>query len=424
MGGLLAMNNERTMSQLEALVPESIWQQKLWHQLKTNGFPDKNDESWKYTSLKNFINMPLTSAFDLSCDTKVMEYLNNRKMSFDCYQLVFINGQYSVRHSDWIPQIEIKRLDPVLSNKMKQLSSFVNKEFFSQLTDATAKSSICINIPDNLMLDKPIYIIQLNIGGKGEVSTSKIHLTIEKQAQLSLIEHHISPYRASGVSLSRITTEVGHNAIYSHTKVIEEGLSQLHFGHNDLVINRDSKVSNSTFMLSGNVIRHHNSAHFSAEGSSLQMDSLALPSSNETFDTRTFLRHGAPHCDSQQLHKIICMGSGMGVFDGMIHVDRHAIKTDGQMDNHNLLLTESAQVNSKPKLEIYADDVKCSHGATTGQLDPEKIFYLQSRSIPKPKAKKLLIKAFANDVCEKTVDSSLKSILQEKIDSRLEHINV
>ena len=197
-----------------------------------------------------------------------------------------------------------------------------------------------------------------------------------------------------------------------------ENAQSYHFAHNDLIVGQDATVESNSFLLGAAVLRHNTSSQLNGENTQLHMNSLALPINNEVCDTRTWLEHNKGYCNSRQLHKTIVRDKGRAVFNGMIKVAQHAIKTDGQMTNNNLLLGRLAEVDTKPQLEIYADDVKCSHGATIGRIDDEQMFYLRSRGIKEQAALQMIIFAFAAQLTESISDGALKQQVLERIGQR------
>jgi Fe-S cluster assembly protein SufD len=212
---------------------------------------------------------------------------------------------------------------------------------------------------------------------------------------------------------------VGANAQLHHVKLAFENAGSYHFAHNDLFMAADAAAWSHSFLLGGAVLRHHTSTQLNGENSTLRINSLVMPVNSEVCDTRTWLEHNKGFCNSRQLHKTIVSDKGRAVFNGMINVAQHAIKTDGQMTNNNLLLGRLSEVDTKPQLEIYADDVKCSHGATVGRIDDEQMFYLRSRGIEQQAAQQMIIYAFAAELTEAISDEALKQQVLSRIGQRL-----
>ncbi len=424
MAGSLTIDKPTPTQKLQDLVPNTLWHRAHWHDFVTQGLPTAKDEDWKYTAkaLERFLKRDYAVPQSLRMRDGQLETLLEAYWQEESYKLVFINGRFSVRLSDWIPKVDVQCIEHRFDDLDFIHDSAVQSEVFAALTNATAQGGVTIDIPAKLEVDKPIHMIHYHSGYKGEVSSVRHHVTLGDLATCEIIEQHISLDHAEAVTLSRLTIDVGNGANVEHTKLVEEGPQQQHFGHNDIKLGRDANASSHTFMLTGQLIRHHTSGLLGHPGSHIEMNSLGIPGDDQKYDTRTYLRHQSAHCTSEQLHKMVGCQTGQGVFDGMIYVAEGALKTDGQMDNHNLLLSDHSRVDSRPKLEIYADDVKCSHGATTGQLDPDQIFYLQARGISKHEAEKIITHAFAAEVCDKVGHKGIRKFLHDRLNVQLEAI--
>lgn len=419
MVGSPVKNSHSNLSSLLPFVQPKGWQMQQWQALLKLGWPRKSHEEWKYTSLELEGASTFGPAANQCIDNLSYESLS---LGLESYRLVFFDGHYSVRLSDWVPKVTITPLPVLGEDRNTSLSSAIRPDAMSMLTDATATTGVLIEVEPGAVLDKPIYLYHLNSGGRQELCSHRHHVTLGNSAQVQLIEHHVSLDQGGGVSLARLTTQLESNAQLHHTKIIEESQQQHHFGHNDFSLKRDASASSTTFMFGGQSIRHTSSASLTGENGHIEMNSLSLPNQQHVFDSRTYLEHLAPHCQSQQLHKVVAADQSHGVFDGMIYVDNEAQKTDGQMDNHSLILGDLAKVNAKPQLEIYADDVKCSHGATTGQLNKDQIDYLRARGIKKRVAEQMIVEAFATEVCDKIQHSSVKAYCTEAIGTHLKGI--
>lgn len=421
MGGLLVKSNCPSVDTLQHLVQGQDWQKNQFAKAKSVGLPSAKEEGWKYTSLEHFYSLPLQSAALQSAENISYEGLS---LGIDAYRLVFFDGHFSARCSDWIPKVRVTPLNVLTAVETYELSRSVRADAFTYLTDATASGGVLIEVEPNTQVTKPIYLLHISSGQNGEVCSYRHHIEMAPLSELEVIEHHISLEQGGGVTLSRLTSYIGEGANYQHTKLIEESKQQHHFGHNDIRLQRDAKANSTAVLLSGLLVRHQTSSELSGDNGELAMNSVAMPKDEQTFDSRTYLKHNAPHCRSEQMHKIIGRDKGNAVFDGMIYVDPVALKTDGQMDTHSLLLSDHAQVNCKPQLEIYADDVKCSHGATTGQMDKNQIDYMRARGINQEQAEQMLMSAFVCEVADKIRHPSLRSYVNTKLaDSLHKEVN-
>ncbi|ENM5893742.1 Fe-S cluster assembly protein SufD [Vibrio mimicus] len=416
MVGLTHKSSQQTLKQLEKLRGDAQWQQQSWAQLQEIGLPKERDEGWKYTSLNEFALLSFQAADKQPLTPETLAWLSQ----FEGYRLVFSNGAWLSEWSDVIPGVTITPIEQWNEQQLKQVNQSVQGEAFALLTDATANAGIHLEVSREFVADKPIYLLHVQTANRGVLCSYRHHLELSRLTQCQLYEHYFSFDESHGVTCSRVSANVAEGAQLEHAKVIEEGSQQHHFAHNNLRLTRDSQAQSHSFLLRGQLIRQQTSTLLAGTGAEVQMHSLSLPEANTTSDSRTFLRHQAAHCRSYQSHKVIAKEESNAVFHGLILVDKGALKTDGQMDNHNLLLGNHSQVNSQPQLEIYADDVKCSHGATTGQIDPEQLFYLQARGIEHAKALHMLTYAFAGERIAAVSDSKLRDYLAQRVSSKLE----
>jgi Fe-S cluster assembly protein SufD len=336
----------------------------------------------------------------------------------DALRLVFVDGRFSAELSD---DIADSGFVISIDDNRQTLPAPVQGEVFLRLTESLAETVTHIRVARNTQPEKALLLMHVTRGSKAqEMATAhyRHHLILEQGAQATVMEHFVSLDEAAHFTGARFTAEVAANAQLSHYKLAFENAASYHFAHNDLLIEQDSTVSSHSFLLGAAVLRHNTSTQLNGENNQLHINSLALPVNNEVCDTRTWLEHNKGYCNSRQLHKTIVRDKGRAVFNGMIKVAQHAIKTDGQMTNNNLLLGRLAEVDTKPQLEIYADDVKCSHGATIGRIDDEQMFYLRSRGISEQAAQQMIIFAFAAELTESIRGEALKQQVLARIARR------
>ncbi|WP_192888914.1 Fe-S cluster assembly protein SufD [Vibrio bathopelagicus] len=416
MDGSLMKNKLSLLDSFQTLVQPNEWQNKQWSKLLGVGLPSSKHEDWKYTPFNRLEQLELIRApAQPAANTPYNEF----SLDIDAYRLVFVDGYFSARYSDWVPKVRVTPISALSPIETDELSRSIKPDAFTYITDATASCGVLIEVEANTQISKPIYLLHVNSGKQGDVSSYRNHIEVAEHSEINVIEHHVSQGDRGAVTLSRLTQHIGCGAHYHHTKIVEESSTQHHFGHNDITISAHASAHSCCMLYSGQLIRHQVSSVLAGEQGFVSMDSVSLPQSEEIFDTRTYLKHNAPHCVSEQNHKIIARELSKSVFDGMIYVDPVAQKTDGQMNTHSLILGDYAQVNSKPQLEIYADDVKCSHGATTGQIDPNQINYLRSRGIPKQRAEHMITSAFAIEVAERIKHPALRQYAIDKINASL-----
>ncbi|MGL9769307.1 MAG: Fe-S cluster assembly protein SufD [Sodalis sp. (in: enterobacteria)] len=405
MAGLSNNSNTCTLNQWHQLftaqsASRSAEAYTHWQNVERLGLPTRQDEHWKYTSLERL----LAHRFAITTRDNAVSATMRDTLSLiiDSYRLVFVDGRFSAALSDsdtglWQIELEegaIRRTMPVP----------IQPEVFLHLTESLCQETTHIRLAAGKAAQRPLYLLHISQGSKEKDVLSMLHyrhhINIESGAQGEVIEHFTSVDAKGDFSGARTTFVINDNAHLNHIKLAFESRASYHFSHNDISVGKDAVVRSSTFILGAGLTRHQTSAQLNGEGSDLTINSLLLPSGQDISDTRTYLEHNKGHCLSRQVHKVIARDRGKGVFNGLIKVAKHALKTDGQMTNNNLLLDRLAEVDSKPQLEIYADDVKCSHGATVGQIDEEQIFYLRSRGITHENAQQMIIYGFAAEVAE------------------------
>ncbi|MGL5386407.1 MAG: Fe-S cluster assembly protein SufD [Serratia sp. (in: enterobacteria)] len=389
-----------------------------WQQALRQGWPTRKHENWKYTPLEGLLEQQFLAPADSVFSAAQRDQL---ALKIDAYRLVFVDGRLCPQLSD--EDLGEYRLERIAHVAPQALPEPIQPEIFLHLSESLAQETSIIRLAAGKTPVKPLYLLHISSGRDqpGEVNTlhHRHHLEIAGGARASVIEHYVSVSPAAHFTGARLTVTVGDNAELHHCKLAFESQACYHFAHNDLLIGRDARVKSDSFLLGAGLTRHHTSAQLNGEGSNLVINSLVLPVGKEVCDTRTYLEHNKGYCESRQLHKTVVSDRAKAVFNGMIKVAQHAIKTDGQMNNHNLLLGKVAEVDTKPQLEIYADDVKCSHGATVGRIDEEQLFYLQSRGIGKHAAQQMIIFAFAAELTEGIADPVIRQQVLARIADRL-----
>ncbi len=419
MAGLSNNNNAQALQQwhhlFEGLNPSrSAQANEHWHSVERLGLPTRKHENWKYTPLDGLLEHHFTAPVDSSAEPALRDGLS---LGLDAVRLVFVDGCFDPRLSDtdtgfW--QVNVER-----DAQRQPLPEPIQPEIFLHLTESLQRETTRIRLPAGKIAEKPLYLLHISRGGDDAGTLSTVHyrhhIDVERGAQAQIIEHFTSAEGQGHFTGARLTIAVGDNAHLTHIKLAFENRQSYHFSHNDIVIGRDAVVRSSCFLLGAGLTRHQTSAQLNGEGSDLALNSLLLPSGNDIADTRTYLEHNKGYCLSRQLHKIIASERGKGVFNGLIKVAKHAIKTDGQMTNNNLLMDRLAEVDTKPQLEIYADDVKCSHGATVGRIDEEQMFYLRSRGIRREDAQKMIIHAFAAEITESIANPVVREVVLARI---------
>jgi Fe-S cluster assembly protein SufD len=392
------------------------------------GFPNRKDEAWKYTSLNSLQKIDF-SIFPKK--TNALEYKDVKRYflhEIDTYKIVFIDGVYSSFLSETTHDgVDICLMSAALSKPMyKQIIDvYFNKvaskeESITTLNTAFSKEGAYIYIPKNKIPKKPIEILHFATGNEASLLLQPRNLIIaEENAELQVIERHQS--LTSNAVLTNSVTEIfaAKNAIVDYYKV-QNDLENASLIDNTYISQKsNSVVKVHTFSFGGKLTRNNLNYYQNGEYIDSTMKGVTILGEKQHVDHHTLVHHKEPNCESHQDYKGIYGAKSVGVFNGKIIVDKIAQKTNAFQQNNNILISDKATINTKPQLEIFADDVKCSHGCTIGQLDEEALFYLQTRGIPKKEAAALLMYAFANNVLESVRIPELKMRINKLIAEKL-----
>jgi len=390
-------------------------------------FPTQKDEEWKYTNISSLLKhnfSPAAVKVNVSSDT-INKFLFD-KMEHSL--LVFVNGNFSPELSKLIdiPKgVVIGSLAEALKNNnpvvKKHLGKYAENEnyFFTSLSSAFTKDGAFIYVPDGKIVEDPIHIIFIAKSGSEKILIQPRNLFIAgKNSQVTIIEHYVS--EQDSIYFTNAVTEIvaDENAIVDHIKLQEESNKAFHIARMEIDQERNSNFSSHLISHGAEVSRNDFNARFNDEGSECMLNGLFMIGDEQLFDAHTMIDHAKPHCNSHEHYKGILQDKSKGVFNGKVMVRRDAQKTNAFQQNNTILLSDDAVMNTKPQLEIFADDVKCSHGATIGKLNDEAKFYLKSRGIGEDAATAILIHAFASDVITSIKIPALRDYLEEIITKR------
>jgi Fe-S cluster assembly protein SufD len=402
------------------------------------GFPTTRNEEWKHTNVAPIARTAFQLArSDAGLNPNVTEALQASPLAcVNCGKLVFVDGHYAPELSTpgSLPaKVKASNLSAALAQGSQSLPlaeahlaryATYEDQAFVALNTALFQDGALIEIPKDLVLDQPIYVFYVSTGAAGNgtqatVSHTRNLVVVGSNSQVALVEGYLG--LAARTYFTNAVTEVvvGEGAVVEYTKVQQESEPSYHVATVQFHLGRSSSIHATTIAFGGLLAREDTVAVLGGEGSECTLNGLYVSAGRQHVDNHTVIDHAKPHCSSRELYKGVLDGSSTGVFDGKIIVRQEAQKTDSKQSNKNLLLSEDAVINTKPQLEIYADDVKCTHGATIGQIDAEALFYLRSRGIDVNEARALLTQAFANDVLDKLKLKSLRSILKERLLARL-----
>jgi Fe-S cluster assembly protein SufD len=391
------------------------------------GFPSKREEAWKYTSLNSVLKHNY-SVFPKQ--ENALEYRDVKKYflhDIDTYKIVFIDGKYSSHLSQTThDSMDVCLMSSALNKPKYRLiietyfNKVASKESITALNTAFAQEGAYIHIPKNKLVEKPIQIIHFSTGSEVALLQQPRNLiVVDENSHVQIIERHQS--LTDNPVLTNSVTEIFGNkrAIIDYYKVQNDNLNASLIDNTFINQKRQSHVSVHTFSFGGKLTRNNLNFYQNGEHMDSTLNGITIIGDKQHVDHSTLVHHIEPNCESHQDYKGIFGDNATGVFNGKVIVNKEAQKTNAFQSNNNILLDDKATINTKPQLEIFADDVKCSHGCTIGQLDENAMFYLRSRGIPKKEAKALLMYAFANNVLESVKIPELKQRINKLIANKL-----
>ncbi|MFQ5926944.1 MAG: Fe-S cluster assembly protein SufD [Terriglobia bacterium] len=393
------------------------------------GFPTTRQEEWKYTSVAPIAKFPFKPT---ACELNRVSAEKLQRLPFadlDCSRLVFVNSYYSPELSslEGLPEgvkagslaAALKSEDGFLEEHLARYAAFQEHAFVA-LNTAFLNDGAFVSIPQGRVIEKPLQLLFIATPGReAGVSHPRNLIVTSPNSQATIIESYLG--LGEGVYFTNAVTEmvVGENAVLDHYKLQQECEQAFHIATLQMQQDRNSTVSSHSLSLGGALVRNDLNTVLEGEGTHCTLNGLYLVMGQQHVDNHTRVDHAQPHGTSQELYKGILAGKATAVFNGSILVRKDAQKTDAIQRNKNLLLSEAANVNTKPQLEIYANDVRCTHGATIGQLDPDALFYLRARGLGRDAARNLLIYAFAREIISRIKVAPLHDRLEELLFARL-----
>ncbi|MGB3181772.1 MAG: Fe-S cluster assembly protein SufD [Cyclobacteriaceae bacterium] len=409
----------------EVAVGTSEARKKAYDYLQDNGLPGKRDEEYRYTPLTRIVEKQFDLATDL--DSAFESDLDPSPFfvpEASGHRVVFINGIYSAKYSQVGNGLQVSTLneseDTELLEQYYGKHPFAAEDSWAALNTSLSREGLVIKAGTDHKAGSPLYIYYLT-DGRSQKTASQIHHLIlaERSANLQVVE----VFGGTGDNASFVNTAteviVRDNARVEHYKLGLDSEETIHAGHTMVHQGRDSHYHNVTINLTGGVVRNNMNVVQDAENCETHMIGLYLLHGKQHIDNHTVVDHRKPNSYSNELYKGVMADKSMAVFNGKIFVRQEAQKTNAFQSNKNLLLSDNATVNTKPQLEIWADDVKCSHGATTGQVDKEQVFYLMSRGLSREHARAMLLGAFASEVTEQITIEPLRNYVEGIVNDRL-----
>jgi len=391
------------------------------------GIPTRKHEEYKYTRIDVMLKEEFNFSTIKNCKDEQIEHLKFLK---DAYVVIIENGVFveGLSNLQNLPKgVTICSLvDAVASNSPvfeKHYAQYadVNADPFVALNTAMTKDGVFIHISKNVIIEKPLHIIHISTAFENTIIHPRNLIVVDENAQAKIIES-FETVDSTAKLFSNALTEivVDKHAIVDHYKIQDENELGYLVNTTQIIQQKQSVFSTHTFTLSGSLVRNNLTLVLDDEHIESHLNGLYLTTENQVVDNHTVVDHRKPNCNSNELYKGIIDGKSTATFNGKIFVRKDAQKTNAFQSNKNILLSEAGTINTKPQLEIYADDVKCSHGSTTGKLDADKIFYLRARGLSTESAEKLLMHAFASEVVNTIKIEALREYIKGKISKTFE----
>ncbi len=390
-------------------------------------FPTLKDEEWKYTNITpilahKFDDILVTAPASAKVD--LHKYLFNRE---NFYTIVFINGVYDAANSDEVdaPGITLCNLKTAIVKYPEEVNNYIGKfakienSIFTALSTAYINDGVFLKVKSGKALDKPVQVVYVNSGGDNLLIQPRNLFVIGKNAIAKVVESYYAEGESVYFTNSVTETYVDEHGILEHVKIQEESEKAFHISTTEIDVERESKYASYNINFGGTLVRNDLNARFNGEYGHVTLNGLYLGQGEQHIDNHTLIDHAMPNCESHEMYRGVLDDASRAVFNGKVYVKKDAQKTNAFQENKNVILSDDARVDTKPQLEIFADDVKCSHGATIGRLSGESLFYLRARGIGEELAKAMIINAFANDAVHTISIDEVRGRIEDRVAVKL-----
>jgi Fe-S cluster assembly protein SufD len=396
------------------------------------GFPTTRDEDWRFTNLAALTRTPFRLAPPVAAPFTVSELVAWR-MEGALARLVFVDGRFAPGLSSWgaVPAgVTVNSLHKEIQSRPAAITEHLGRYLdlvrdpFCALNTAFLEDGGYVHVARGVALDEPIHLLFISTSGAAPFMTHPRNLiVVEEEAQASIVEDYVS-WGSQVPAFSNAVTELvaRGNSTVAHTMIEREHLHTFNFSTLRIEQARSANVASHSLLAGGALVRNNVHPVLAGQGAECLINGLFVGSGSQHLDNYMLVEHLSPHCASRQFYNGILDERAHGVFHGRIIVHKNAQKTDAKQTNRNLLLADSAQIDTKPQLEIYADDVKCTHGATIGQIEENALFYLRSRGIGELEARRLLLEAFAGECLDRMKPGAARDYAQAVLEERLLHL--
>ena len=375
--------------------------------------PTRKSERWKYSPIAKLLNHEIAISTESAqgFNSWPESLLPNPVLNLDAYLVVFKNGIFeptlsNLPVSDGVDCVPFSKMDQ--SGSLEFSNGYHHKEWIGELNETYRQDGLSLHVHRNVKVDRPIVIHHLT-DGINVASFPKHLIKVDEGGELNVVIWSSATDRSSGMYNGLLEASIGPNAMFSLEKLCNEGGKVFHFSHEYIVQERDSNLKMHTFTIKGDWVRNELEIISRGKGTDSVFNGAYLPLGTEHIDNHTTMDHTSSDCTSSELYRGIMYGKSTGVFNGKVFVRPDAQKTNAFQQNTNIVSDRGSAINTKPELEIYADDVKCAHGCTVGQFDLDALFYLKSRGIDEKAAKALLVEAFLADVLSSVSSTELST---------------
>ena len=378
--------------------------------------PTRKTENWKYSS--KYLKLADDMAISLPAEGKT-----GNSLAVPGYKVVFINGVMIPEASEYpdLDGIEILSFNDLANDEAEALSAKLGSTLnhdqvqFARLNGARFEDGLFIRLKPGAVLDQPLFIIHETSADASGSAYPRIYVEAGANSQLTLVEEYTSSGEASALVSTVTEFNLADGANVTSIRLNMEGENVQHIGATGVLQQRSSRFESHCVGFGGPLRRHDLQVRLEGEGAETKLNGVVVTQGKQHYDNHTSIDHVAAHCNSEETYRNIAADQSHAVFNGRIHIHQDAQKSNADMNNKNLLLSNGAEIDTKPELEIYADDVKCAHGATIGQLDETSVFYLVSRGIGRRQANVLLTLAFINELVQQIPVEAVRETAQARL---------
>lgn len=380
------------------------------------GVPSPRHEDWRYTDLSSLSGQEFRAAAAATLDGQILPL-----RELDAWRLVFVNGRFAPAQSDLAflpPGVTVRLLEEMSRQDPQWLAEHLSRQAtpeartFVALNAAAAPDGLHVELAPGTRLDKPLLVVFATIGaGAPTLASPHLHVMAGQRSSLELIELHLTTGEGPTLTNAHTRVDAGDGARVAHYRAVCEGNEGSHVGSVQLNVGRDGVVENFSLVLGGRMVRVDIDGLLGHPGGELKLNGMFVAGQDQHVDHHTRVDHAASHTTSDEVYKGIADGNGRGVFNGRVLVREGVQKVAATQASNNLLLSSDAEIDTKPELEIYSNDLSCAHGATVGQLDDDSLFYLRSRGVPAMEARALLIYGFVQSLVESIPHPALQALV-------------